>query len=81
MLVDGELSLYLERGGRTALVFTDEPGALELAARDLARVVLASLGKLRVDRANGEFVIGTPLGSALVAAGFQVNPQGLRLRA
>jgi ATP-dependent Lhr-like helicase len=81
VLVDGELTLYLERGGRTALVFSEEPAALELAARDLARVVLASLGKLRIDRVNGEFVIGTPLGKALVAAGFQVNPQGLRHRA
>jgi ATP-dependent Lhr-like helicase len=81
VLVDGELTLYLERGGRTALVFTEDPAALELAARDLARVVLDSLGKLRVDRANGEFIIGSPLGVALVAAGFQINPQGLRLRA
>jgi ATP-dependent Lhr-like helicase len=81
VLVNGELSLYLERGGRTALVFTDDATALELAARDLARVVISSLGKLRVDRANGEFIIGSPLGVALVAAGFQINPQGLRLRA
>jgi hypothetical protein len=29
---------------------------------------------------NGDFVIGTGLGDALVDAGFSVTPQGLRLR-
>jgi ATP-dependent helicase Lhr and Lhr-like helicase len=81
ILVDGELALYLERGGKTALVFTDDATTLELAAADLARAVRQNLGKLRIDKANGEFVIGTALGDALVAAGFQLNPQGLRLRA
>ena len=37
--------------------------------------------QLRIDKANGQFVIGTLLGDALVEAGFQLNPQGLRLRA
>jgi ATP-dependent Lhr-like helicase len=81
MLVDGELTVYLERGGRTALTFSDDPATLELAARDLARVVLSSLGKLRIDRSNGEFILGTALGTALATAGFEQNPQGLRLRA
>ena len=80
ILVDGELAVYLERGGKTALVFS-EGDALALAATDLARAVRENLGKLRIDKANGEFVIGTPFGDALIAAGFQVNPQGLRLRA
>jgi ATP-dependent helicase Lhr and Lhr-like helicase len=80
ILVDGELAVYLERGGKTALVFSDGD-ALALAATDLARAVRENLGKLRIDKANGEFVIGTPFGDALEGAGFQVNPQGLRLRA
>jgi len=81
ILVDGELTVYLERGGKTALVFTETPETLELAARDLVRAVRENLGKLRIDKANGEFVIGTLFGDALVEAGFQLNPQGLRLRA
>ena len=81
ILVDGNLTVYLERGGKNALVFTDAPETLALAATDLARAVRENLGKLRIDKANGEFVIGTPFGDALLAAGFQLNPQGLRLRA
>jgi len=81
ILVDGELTVYLERGGKTALVFSEAPEVLELAARDLVRVVRENLGKLRIDKANGQFVIGTLFGDALVEAGFQLNPQGLRLRA
>jgi ATP-dependent Lhr-like helicase len=81
ILVDGELTVYLERGGKTALVFSDDEPTLLLAATDLVRAVRENLGKLRIDKANGQFVIGTPFGDALVEAGFQLNPQGLRLRA
>ena len=81
VLVDGELGIYLEKGGRTALAFTDDAAALDAAARDLARAVRENLGKLRIDKVNGEFIIGTAFGTALTTAGFQINPQGLRLRA
>ena len=81
VLVDGELVLYLERGGKTALVFTDDEQQLALATADLARVVRESLAKLRIDTVNGDFVIGTLFGKALIAAGFAINPQGLRLHA
>ena len=33
VLVDGELTLYLERGGRSALAFTDAEAPLQAAAR------------------------------------------------
>ncbi len=39
-----------------------------------------TLGKLKVERIDGEFAVGTPLGLALVEAGFVATPQGLRLR-
>ena len=80
-MVDGELAYYLERGGKTALTFGASQEALEAASIDLARAVRETLAKLRIDKVNGEFIIGTPFGDALVAAGFGVNPQGLRLRA
>jgi ATP-dependent Lhr-like helicase len=38
-------------------------------------------GKLRIEKIDGEFGIGTPFGDALAAAGFAPTPQGLRLRA
>jgi ATP-dependent helicase Lhr and Lhr-like helicase len=63
------------------LTFGSSEETLALAAADLARVVRTGIGKLRVEKVDGEYVIGTPLGSALEAAGFTATPQGLRLRA
>ncbi len=81
-LVDGELVLYLERGGKTVLAFSDDEGVLSSAARSIAAAVTAGrVDKLAVEKVNGEFVIGTPLGSALETAGFTGTPRGLRLRA
>jgi ATP-dependent Lhr-like helicase len=81
VLVDGALALYLERGGKSALTFGDDPRVLAAASAALVTTVRRNVGKLRVDKANGDFIIGTPLGDALVDAGFQIHPGGLRLRA
>ncbi len=80
VMVDGFLVLYVERGGKTVLTFSDDERMLEVAARSLASTVRSGLGKLRVERVDGEFAIGTTLGSALEDAGFAPTPQGLRLR-
>ncbi|MFC0680661.1 ATP-dependent helicase [Lysobacter korlensis] len=80
VLVDGALTLYVEKGGKTMLTFGDAD-ALEPAARSLAATVRSSGGRMRVEKADGEFVIGTALGAALQSAGFTAIPQGLRLRA
>jgi ATP-dependent helicase Lhr and Lhr-like helicase len=80
-IVDGELALYVEKGGKSVLTFDATEQALALAATELARVVRTGIGKLRIEKVDGEFVIGTSLGSALEAAGFTATPQGLRLRA
>jgi ATP-dependent Lhr-like helicase len=82
VLVDGELTLYVERGGRTLLTFTDERDALQPAVDALAMVVREGhLGKLTVERADGERVSESPLAQALEQAGFHPTPRGLRLRA
>ncbi|HEY2644926.1 MAG TPA: ATP-dependent helicase, partial [Galbitalea sp.] len=81
VLVDGALALYIERGGKTVLTFVEGEAALGAAATSLAATVRTGLGKLRIERVNGEFAIGTDLGYALTAAGFAATPQGLRLRA
>ncbi|WP_449594943.1 ATP-dependent helicase [Nonomuraea terrae] len=81
VLVDGHLVLYVERGGKTLLSFTDgerlQPAvdALALAVRD------GALGKLTVERADGAPIVDSPLAAALEAAGFHPTPRGLRLRA
>jgi len=82
VLVDGALALYVERGGKTVLDFlasSDESGR-GAAALSLAGTVRASGGKLRIEKIDGEFSVGTVLGDALVRAGFAPTPQGLRLR-
>jgi ATP-dependent Lhr-like helicase len=82
VLVDGALALYVERGGKTVLAFSDDDDVLGAAARSLASVVaLGRVRKLAVEQVNGLFVIGTPFGRALRAAGFSETPRGLRLNA
>ena len=54
VLVDGELVVYVERGGRTLLSFADDPAVLQPAADALALAVHAGqLGRLQVERADG----------------------------
>ncbi|HEU4422218.1 MAG TPA: helicase-related protein, partial [Pilimelia sp.] len=80
-LVGGELALYVERGGRTLLSFTDDTDALTAAAKALADAVhTGALGAISVERADGEAVHASPLRDALTAAGFRATPRGLRLR-
>ena len=83
VLVAGELVLYVERGGRTLLSWTEEPALLSAAAAALAEAVhRGALGKLTVGKIDGELVLGSshPLTDALAAAGFVLTPSGLRLR-
>lgn len=81
VLVDGELTLYLERGGRSALAFTDAEPALHAASRQLAETAKKRrLETLTVEQVNGEFVYGTAVGRALREAGFVESPKGLTLR-
>ena len=81
VLVDGCLVVYVERGGKTLLTWSDDPDVLQPAVDALALAVRdGSLGKLAVERADGEMVLTTPLGVALEHAGFRPTPRGLRLR-
>jgi ATP-dependent helicase Lhr and Lhr-like helicase len=82
VLVDGHLVFYVEKGGKTLLSYSvDEDvlqpavDALVLAARD------GILGKLSVERADGEPVLDAPFAGALMEAGFRPTSRGLRLRA
>ncbi|GAA5181684.1 ATP-dependent helicase [Rugosimonospora acidiphila] len=81
VLVGGELVLYVERGGRTLLSYSDEQETLALAAKALADAVHGgALGQMSVERADGAPVHATPLREALAGAGFRATPRGLRLR-
>jgi ATP-dependent Lhr-like helicase len=82
VLVDGRLVLYVERGGRTLLTWDDDPAMLLPAVDALSLAVREGhLGRLTVERADGEGVLDSALGRALEAAGFHATPRGLRLRA
>jgi len=83
VLHDGGLVLYVERGGRTLLSFTDDEPQLSAAADALALAVRdGALGRLTVERADGAGLLGSghPMVAALEAAGFHATPRGLRLR-
>ncbi|MBM7075853.1 Lhr family helicase [Micromonospora humida] len=81
VLVGGGLALYVERGGRTILSFTDDADALAAAGKALADAVHSgALGAMSVERADGGAVHSSPLHDALTAAGFRATPRGLRLR-
>ncbi|MEO8094135.1 MAG: hypothetical protein ABI632_04285, partial [Pseudolysinimonas sp.] len=80
VLVDGALTVYVERGGKSVLTFTTDEAALRPAAVSLTKTVRERLGKLRVERIDGEFSVGSPFGLLLAEAGFAATPQGLRIR-
>jgi ATP-dependent Lhr-like helicase len=86
VMVDGALTVYVERGGRTLLTFTDDVDALAPAMGALATAVRqGALGRLTVEKADGQTILGTgerssALRQALEAAGFVATPRGLRLR-
>ena len=83
VLVDGQLVLYVERGGKSLLTWTESTDALQRAADALALAVReGALGRLTVERTDGSQVLGSghPVADALAKAGFHATPRGLRLR-
>ncbi|SEC98148.1 ATP dependent helicase, Lhr family [Nocardioides exalbidus] len=84
--VDGELTVYVERGGKTLLTWSEDTELLTPAMTALAESARrGALGRLTVEKADGQQLIGnggeTPIRLALSAAGFVATPKGLRLRA
>ncbi|MFE3446285.1 ATP-dependent helicase [Nocardia sp. NPDC059180] len=81
VLVGGELVLYLERGGKTLLTFTEDPAARQQATQALAALVHERrVDSLVIDRVDGESVHGNTFATFLTDAGFAATPRGLRLR-
>ena len=76
-------ALYLERGGRTALVFTDDAEVLAAAAGALATALTRGrTERMRVESVNGAArVSAPPLDRPLRDAGFRETPRGLRFDA
>jgi len=78
----GDLALYVERGGKTLLSWTDNPTVLGSCALALAAAVRdGALGRMTVEKADGTAAgLDSPLTRALESAGFRHTPRGLRLR-
>jgi ATP-dependent Lhr-like helicase len=84
VLVDGELALYVERGGRSLLTWSQDAAVLTAAGSALVTAVRnGQLGKLTVEKGDGESLLtpGSPISAALASAGFIATPRGLRIRA
>ncbi|NEB12643.1 DEAD/DEAH box helicase, partial [Streptomyces coelicoflavus] len=89
VLVGGEPALYMERGGKTLLLWPSDPDwlptedpPLRAAAEALAEAARAgSLGTVTVERVNGAAALTSPFGPLLEGAGFIATPRGLRIRA
>ncbi|WP_031466122.1 ATP-dependent helicase [Sciscionella sediminilitoris] len=82
VLTDGAPALYLERGGRSLLSFTEDQALLGAAARALAEAVHdGRLDTLTVRKADGASALTSALHGILAEAGFRSTPSGLRLRA
>ncbi|MFI1742133.1 DEAD/DEAH box helicase [Streptomyces sioyaensis] len=89
VLVDGELTLYMERGGKTLLVWPlgHDPARaagdprLQLAVEALTDAARAgALGTITTERINGTAALTSPFAATLESAGFHPTPRGLRLR-
>ncbi|PZR55410.1 DEAD/DEAH box helicase [Xylanimonas oleitrophica] len=86
VLVDGDLVLYVERGGRSVLSFgSGRARALTSAAALLAGAAREGrLGRVLVQRVDGVPALTAardrhPAAAALLEAGFAVTPRGLRV--
>ncbi|TLP75754.1 ATP-dependent helicase [Nesterenkonia sphaerica] len=80
VLSHGELVLYMERGGRTMLLYTRDQSAGDAAAAALVSALTRGrAAKLAVERINGEPVLQHWFGQSLRTAGFHSTPSGLRL--
>ncbi|MGN7150140.1 Lhr family ATP-dependent helicase [Arthrobacter sp. SAFR-179] len=82
VLVDGALVLYVERGGKTLLAFSDDEAVLAAAGAALVGVVTrGAVDKLIMEKVNGHGILDTPVAAALSGAGAYSTPKGLRIRA
>ena len=82
VLTDGDLALYVERGGKTVLTYTgSDDDACAMAAGALAELVKQRhVDKLLIEVVDGQPIHGTSFAAVLAGAGFAPTPRGLRLR-
>jgi ATP-dependent Lhr-like helicase len=92
--VGGEPALYVERGGRGLVTLVDPAGAVAAGLTDLeadpvrealralaAAVRSGRVGKLALERIDGEPAIASELAAELMQLGFHSGPRRLTLSA
>ncbi|MBT0566855.1 ATP-dependent helicase [Williamsia sp. CHRR-6] len=81
VLVDGRLSMFVERGGKTVLTWAADADDLAAAATALAEAVRSGrVSRLQIEKVDAEPVFGTDLARALTESGFTATPRGIRMR-
>lgn len=81
VLLAGELTLYIEKGGKSVLGFTDDGLQLAEAFRSIGTATgSGSFAPVTIQRFNGVPVNDSPAREPLEAAGFSLTPSGMRLR-
>jgi ATP-dependent Lhr-like helicase len=82
VLVDGELALHVDRGGRQVLSFpaAGSGEVISAAARALRGLFVDRRRRaMRVERIDGQAALDSPLRGAFEAAGFRAEYKGLAL--
>ena len=81
VLVDGQLAVFVEKGGKSLLTFTTETRLRSSAFTHLAQAALSRrIPGLRIERCDGVDVRGADALAELEAAGFVLTPSGARVR-
>jgi ATP-dependent Lhr-like helicase len=83
VLAAGKPILYLERGGRAlqTLVAPEDPRLDQALAALVDHVHRGRIKRLALEKVDGEPALGSPVGAALIAHGFQEGPRRLTLSA
>jgi ATP-dependent helicase Lhr and Lhr-like helicase len=82
VLVDGKLVLFIERGGRSMLSFSEEPEELAAAVEALTLAVKDGTSeRLSLEKVNGRSVFDSGMAPLFLRAGFTESPRGLRFGA
>ncbi len=81
VLVDGDLAVYVERGGRSVLGFASDSQTLSEAFGAIAAAVRkGSMGTITIQRFNSIAVGLSDVVAPLEEAGFSLTPRGMRVR-
>lgn len=88
VLINGELAVFLAKGGKSILTFSTDPEHLELAFADLMRQVdRGHIGPLNIQKIDGHDALGLvravpshPAHAAMLQAGMTITPSGIRHR-